>query len=51
VNSRDKAGVGSHVEISDAFATHVMAQATDTGALYNYKTAKASIEKAMGVRY
>ncbi len=48
-NGRYKAGVGSAIEVSDAFATYVSAQAAYTGALYNYKIAQASIEKAMGV--
>ncbi len=49
-NGRYTAGVGSPIEVSDAFATYVTAQATHTGALYNYKIAQASIEKAMGAR-
>jgi outer membrane protein len=49
-NGRYAAGVGSPVEVSDAFATYVTAQANYTGALYNYKTAQATIEKAMGER-
>lgn len=49
-NGRYKAGVGSAIEVSDAFATYVSAQAAYTGALYNYKIAQASIEKAMGIR-
>jgi outer membrane protein len=49
-NGRYAAGVGSPVEVSDAFATYVTAQANYTGALYNYKTAQANIEKATGAR-
>ena len=49
-NGRYSAGVGSPIEVSDAFATYVTAQATYTGSLYSYKTAQASIEKAMGAR-
>lgn len=49
-NGRYKAGVGNAIEVSDAFATYVSVQAAYTGALYNYKIAQASIEKAMGVR-
>jgi outer membrane protein len=49
-NGRYAAGVGSPIEVSDAFATYVSAQATYTGALYNYKLAQANIERAMGVR-
>ncbi len=47
-NGRYAAGVGSPVEVSDAFATYVSAQANHTSALANYKIAQASIEKAMG---
>jgi outer membrane protein TolC len=49
-NGRYAAGVGSPVEVSDAFATYVTAQANYTGALSNYKIAQANIEKAMGAR-
>jgi outer membrane protein TolC len=47
-NGRYAAGVGSPVEVSDAFATYVTAQANYTGALADYNIAQASIEKAMG---
>jgi outer membrane protein TolC len=49
-NGRYAAGVGSPIEVSDAFATYVTAQANHTGALANYKIAQANIEKAMGGR-
>jgi outer membrane protein len=49
-NGRYAAGVGSPIEVSDAFATYVTAQANYTGSLYNYKIAQASLEKAMGAR-
>lgn len=49
-NGRYAAGVGSPIEVSDAFATYVSAQAAYNGALYNYKIAQANIEKAMGAR-
>jgi len=49
-NGRYAAGVGSPIEVSDAFATYVTAQANHTGALSNYKIAQANIEKAIGVR-
>ncbi len=49
-NGRYTTGVGSPVEVSDAFATYVSAQAAYTSALANYKIAKANIEKAMGAR-
>jgi outer membrane protein TolC len=42
--------VGSPIEVSDAFATYVTAQASYTSALSNYKIAQANIEKAMGER-
>jgi outer membrane protein TolC len=48
--ARYAAGVGGPIEVSDAFTTYVTAQATYTGALYNYKIAQANIEKAMGAR-
>ncbi len=49
-NGRYSAGVGSPIEVSDAFATYVTAQASYTSALSNYKIAQASIERAMGAR-
>ena len=49
-NGRYAAGVGSPIEVSDAFALYVTAQASYTTALANYKTSQASIEKAMGAR-
>ncbi|HET7318533.1 MAG TPA: TolC family protein [Nitrospirota bacterium] len=49
-NGRYAAGVGSPIEVSDAFATYVTAQANYTSALSNYKIAQASIERAMGAR-
>ena len=49
-NGRYAAGVGSPVEVSDAFATYVTAQANYTSALANYKIAQANIERAMGAR-
>jgi outer membrane protein len=49
-NGRYAAGVGSPIEVSDAFATYGAAQANHTSALANYKIAQASIEKAMGAR-
>ncbi len=49
-NGRYAAGVGSPIEVSDAFATYVTAQASYTGSLYNYKLAQANIVKAMGAR-
>lgn len=49
-NGRYAAGVGSPIEVSDAFATYVGIQASYTSALANYKITRASIEKAMGAR-
>jgi len=49
-NGRYAAGVGSPIEVSDAFATYVTAQANYTSALSNYKIAQATIEKSMGAR-
>ncbi len=49
-NGRYAAGVGSPIEVSDAFATYVAAKASYTNALYNYRIDQAVIEKAMGMR-
>lgn len=49
-NGRYAAGVGSPIEVSDAFATYVTAQANHTGALSDYKIAQATIERALGTR-
>jgi outer membrane protein len=49
-NGRYSAGVGSPIEVSDAFATYVTGQANYTSALSNYKIAQAAIEKSMGAR-
>jgi outer membrane protein len=49
-NGRYAAGVGSPIEVSDAFATYVTAQANYTSSLSDYKIAQANIEKAMGER-
>lgn len=49
-NGRYEAGVGSPVEVSDAFSTYVTAEANYTGSLANYRIAQAAIENAMGLR-
>jgi outer membrane protein TolC len=49
-NGRYAAGVGSPIEVTDAFAAYSNAQASYTNALYSYKIAQASIEQAMGER-
>jgi outer membrane protein len=49
-NGRYDAGVGSPIEVSDAFATYVTTQANYTSVLSDYKIAQATMEKAMGSR-
>ncbi len=49
-NGRYAAGVGSPIEISDALATYSAAETAYINALYNHKIARASLEKAMGIR-
>jgi outer membrane protein TolC len=49
-NGRYAAGVGSPIEVTDAFAAYSNAQASYTNALYSCKLAQASIEQAMGAR-
>jgi outer membrane protein len=49
-NGRYAAGVGSPIEITDALTSYANAQVAYNAALYNYKLAQATIEKAMGVR-
>jgi len=49
-NGRYAAGVGSPVEVSDAFATYVQSQSTYNDALAIYKIAQATVEQAMGLR-
>jgi outer membrane protein len=49
-NGRYAAGVGSPIEITDALTSYANAQVSYNAALYNYKLAQATIEKAMGVR-
>ncbi len=49
-NGRYAAGVGSPIEVTDAFAAYSNAQASYTNALYSCKIAQASIEQAMGAR-
>jgi len=49
-NGRYGAGVGSPIEVSDAFATYITAQASYNNALYSYKIAQANMEKATGTR-
>jgi len=49
-NGRYTAGVGNPVEVSDAELAYGNAKYSESQALYNYKIAQASLEKAMGVK-
>lgn len=47
-NGRYEVGVGSPVEVTDATENYINAKNTYYGALYDYRTALATLEKAMG---
>lgn len=49
-NGRYAAGVGNPIEVTDAEVTLSNAKTTYNQSLYDYKIARAAIEKAMGVR-
>jgi len=49
-NGRYTAGVGSPIEVTDSQLAYSNAETNYTAALYNYKVAQASLEKAMGVK-
>lgn len=49
-NGRYAAGVGSPIEVTDADVALSNAKTAYNQALYDYKVARASLEKAMGVR-
>lgn len=49
-NGRYAAGVGNPIEVTDANTGLSNARTTLNQALYNYKIARASLEKSMGVR-
>jgi len=49
-NGRYAAGIGNPVELSDAELAYSNAKYAESQALYNYKIAQASLEKAMGVK-
>ena len=49
-NGRYSAGVGSPIEVTDAQVNYISAKTAYNQALYDYKVAQASLEKAMGVR-
>jgi outer membrane protein TolC len=49
-NGRYEAGVGNPIEVADAEVSLSNAKTLYNQALYSYKVARASLEKAMGVR-
>ena len=49
-NGRYASGVGSPIEITDALISLANAKTSYIAALYDYKVAQASMEKAMGVK-
>jgi len=49
-NGRYAAGVGNPIEVSDAEVSLAVAKTANNQALYDYKVARASLERAMGVR-
>jgi len=49
-NGRYAAGVGSPVEVTDAEVAYSNAKTAHNQALYSYKIAQASLEKAMGMK-
>ena len=49
-NGRYAAGVGNPIEVTDAEVTLANAKTSNIQALYDYKIARANLEKAMGVR-
>jgi outer membrane protein len=49
-NGRYAAGVGNPIEVTDAEVTRSNAKTTYNQALYDYKVAIASLEKAVGIR-
>jgi len=49
-NGRYAAGVGNPIEVSDAEVSLAVAKTANNQALYDYRVAQASIEKAMGIR-
>ncbi len=50
-NGRYAAGVGNPIEVADAEVLLANARTASNQALYDYKVARASLEKAMGVTY
>ena len=49
-NGRYTAGVGNPIEVTDAEVSLINAKTSYNQALYDYKIASSSIEKAMGVK-
>ncbi len=49
-NGRYAAGVGNPIEVSDAEVSLAVARTAYNQALYDYKVARASLERAMGLR-
>ncbi|MDH5767941.1 MAG: TolC family protein [Nitrospirota bacterium] len=49
-NGRYAAGVGNPIEVTDAQVAYTSAKTSYIQALYDYKVAQASLEKAMGVK-
>jgi outer membrane protein TolC len=49
-NGRYAAGVGNPIEVTDAEVTLTNAKTSHIQALYNYKIAKANLERAMGAK-
>lgn len=49
-NGRYAAGVGNPIEVTDAQVSYSSAKTAYNQALYDYKVAQASLEKAMGVK-
>ncbi len=49
-NGRYEAGIGNPIEVTDAMVSFSNAKTAYTQALYDYKIAQASVEKAMGIK-
>jgi outer membrane protein len=49
-NGRYASGVGNPIEVTDALVAHSNAKTSYISALTDYKTAQASLEKAMGIK-
>ncbi len=49
-NGRYQAGVGNLIEVADAQLSYINARTSYIQALYNHKAARASLEKAIGVK-